>query len=267
MSSQLSPLGPRPDAGRATVTWFAGWWRIIHFGALILVLALSPSSYAKSNRSSLARHVYEDTAPMLLWFVVLSSLISLVIIRIVVVTAVSYGLSQYALEMVVRVLVLELIPLTAAVFAALRCALPNAAEISDLRERGLYDAHAQHGVDPLQREVLPRVASALFSTLMLAGVSCVVTAVLAYLSVYGFTTGAFAGYTRTFGQIFNPAVSMIFALKVFLFGLAVALIPIASVLYDRSRVRLRTSIELQSLVRIFVVILLIEVASLVGNYY
>ena len=155
MSSQLSPLGPLPDAGRATVTWFAGWWRIIHFGALILVLALSPSSYSRSNRSSLARHVYEDTAPMLLWFVVLSSLISLVIIRIVVVTAVSYGLSQYALEMVVRVLVLELIPLTAAVFAALRCALPNAAEISDLRERGLYDAHAQHGVDADALQDLP----------------------------------------------------------------------------------------------------------------
>ena len=60
---------------------------------------------------------------------------------------------------------------------------------------------------------------------------------------------------------------MIFALKVLLFGLAVALIPIASVLYDRSRARARTSAELQSLIRIFVVILLIEVASLFGNYY
>ncbi len=267
MTSLLPSRGPLPDAGRATLTWFAGWWRIIHFGALILVLALSPSSYAGPNRAALARHVYEDTAPILLSFVVLSSLVSLVIIRIVVVTAVSYGLSQYALEMVVRVLVLELIPLTAAVFAALRCALPNAAEISELRRRGEFDVLAQQGVDPLQREVLPRVVSAMFSSLMLAGLSCAVTALLAYVSVYGFTTGAFQGYTRTFGHVFNPAVSIIFALKCFLFGLAVALIPVASVLYDRSRARMRTSMELQSLVRIFVVIVLIEVASLVGNYY
>ena len=262
MTSLLSSHGPLPDAGRATLTWFAGWWRIIHFGALILVLAFSPSSYFGPNRSALARHVYEDTAPILLW-----SLISVVIIRIVVVTAVSYGLSQYALEMVVRVLVLELIPLTAAVFAALRCALPNAAEIADLRRRGEFDALVEQGVDPLQREVLPRVVSAMFSTLMLAGLSCVVTGVLAYVSVYGFTSGALAGYTRTFGNVFNPAVSLIFALKVLFFGLAVALIPIASVYYDRQRAALRTSVELQSLVRIFVVILLIEVASLVGNYY
>ena len=267
MTSLLSSRGLLSDASRGTLTWFAGWWRIIHFGALILVLALSPSSYTGPNRSALARHVYQDTAPTLFWFTVLSSLISLVIIRIVVVTAVSYGLSQYALEMVVRVLVLELIPLTAAVFAALRCALPNGAEIAEMRMRGEFDALAQQGVDPLQREVLPRVASAMFATLMLAAVSCVVTAVLAYVSVYGFTTGGFEGYTRTFGKVFSPAVSMIFALKSFFFGLAVALIPIASVFYDRSRVRLRTSVELQSLVRIFVVILLIEVASLVGNYH
>jgi len=267
MASHVSSHGSLTDVGRATLTWFAGWWRIIHFGALILVLALSPSSYAGPNRSALARHVYQDTAPILFWFIVLSSLISLVIIRIVVVTAVSYGLSQYALEMVVRVLVLELIPLTAAVFVALGCALPNAEEIAVMRTRGEFDALAQQGADPLRREVLPRVASAMFSVVMLAAVSCVVTAVLAYVSIYGLTLGAFAGYTRTFGQVFNPAVSMIFALKVFFFGLAVALIPIASVLYDRSRGRMRMSVELQSLIRLFLALLLVEVASLVGNYY
>ena len=50
-------------------------------------VVLSPSSYAGANRSAMAGHIHEDTAPILLWFAVLSSLISLVIIRIVVVTA------------------------------------------------------------------------------------------------------------------------------------------------------------------------------------
>jgi phospholipid/cholesterol/gamma-HCH transport system permease protein len=49
-------------------------------------------------------------------------MVSLVVIHIVVVTAASYGLSQYALEMVVRVLVLELIPLVAALFVAVNAA-------------------------------------------------------------------------------------------------------------------------------------------------
>jgi phospholipid/cholesterol/gamma-HCH transport system permease protein len=46
----------------------------------------------------------------------------------------------------------------------------------------------------------------------------------------------------------------------------VGLIPIASVLYDRPNPRLRTSAELRGLVRLFFMILLIEIASLVGNY-
>ena len=122
---------------------------------------------------------------MLAWFTVLTTLISLVVIRIVMVTAVSYGLTQFALEMVVRVLVLELIPLTAALFAALRCTIPNAAEVVALRTQGRWDASAQGDAEPMRREVLPRVVAGLFSALLLAAVSCVVTLVVAYLAVYG----------------------------------------------------------------------------------
>jgi len=251
---------------RAMLYWFAGWWRIIHLGAQVLVLALTPSTYNRANRRALARNIYLDTAPNLLWFTVLSALISLVLIRIVVVTALSYGLTQYALEMVVRVLVLELIPLTVAVFAALRVTLPNGAEIAEVRARGEYDALRLQGLDPLRHEVLPRVVSGVFCVLMLAAVSSVLALGLAYLHVYGFTVEGFANYTRDVGRVFNAPVTMIFALKTFFFALAVALIPVASVLYDLPR-RSRTSAELQGLVRTFLVILLIEAVSLVSNYY
>ena len=129
------------------------------FSARLLVLALSPSSYRGPNRVALAHHVVKDTAPILIWFTLLSSIISLVIIHIVVVTSVSYGLSRFALEMVVRVLVLELIPLTAAMFVALRCALPNAAEIAALHGRGDFDvlsagsSRAAAARDPAARRV------------------------------------------------------------------------------------------------------------------
>lgn len=255
------------ELARTLLRWLAGWWRIVAFAARVLVLALSPSSYGAANRHALARHVYLGTAPILLWFTVLSALISLVIIRIVLVSALSYGLSQYALEMVVRVLVLELIPLTAAVFVALRCAMPDGAEVGALRARGEFEALRRAGVDPLQREVLPRVTASVFATLMLAAVSSAVTLVLAYLSVYGFTGGGFAQYTHTVGRVFGPSVTVIFVLKTFFLSLAVAVLPIASVLHDVPRVRARTSAELAGLVRLFLVILLIEAVSLAGNYY
>ena len=267
----MVPILPRPGAlaelARALLRWAAGWWRIVHLGAQLLVLSLSPSSYAPANRNAMARHIVVGTGPMLAWFTLLSSLISLVIIRIVVVTAASYGLSQYALQMVVRVLVLELIPLTAAIFVALRIGLPDGREIAAMRLAGELDALRRRGLDPTAHEVLPRVIAGAFAVLMLAAVAGVVTLVLAYLTVHGFTLGGLERYTRTVGQVFTPAVTLIFTIKTFLLALAVSLIPVASALYDAPQARTRTSAELRALVRLFLVMLLIEAASLVGNYY
>ena len=267
MSPTSSQPGALAELGRAALDWFRGWWRIIHLGAVLLVLALSPSSYREPERAAMARHIAVGTAPTLLWFTLLSSLISLVLIHIVVVTAASYGLSQFALQMVVRVLVLELIPMTAAVFVAVRITLPDGREIARMRARGELDALRARGIDPVRHEVLPRVMAGVFAVLMLAAVAGVVTLVLAYLSVYGFTTGGFGRYTRTVGQVLSPAVTLIFAMKTLPLSLAVALRPVASALYDLPRLRSRTSAELQALVRLFLVMLLIEAASLVGNYF
>ena len=121
--------------GFARPLWQAlrAWWRIVHLGAVIVVLALSPSSWQPPWRGAIARQVWLGSAPVLLGFALISTVLSVVIMRIVLVTAQSYGLSQYALEMVVRVLVLELIPLTAALFVALRVSLPLAVELAELR--------------------------------------------------------------------------------------------------------------------------------------
>lgn len=252
---------------QSTWAWFAGWWRIVVLGAELFVLALSPLSYRGGNRLNMMHHLYQATAPSLMWFTVLTATFSLVLIRIVVVTAISYGLSLYALEMVVRVLVLELIPLTAALFVAVRYCIPRGSDLYKLRTRGGFDGLRQRGLDPIAHELLPSVVGGMFAVLTLAAVSCVVSLVLAYLIVYGFTTSAFAGYTRTVGQIFNPAVTIIFSLKTLFFSLAVSLIPAGISLQDLPRHLSRASVELQGLIRMFAVLLLVEVASLVGNYY
>ncbi len=248
---------------RGLLGWLAGWWRVLYLGAQIMVLAISPSSYGPAKRLLLARHVVLATAPILLWFTLLCALATLVITRIVVVTALSYGLSQYALQLIIRVLVLELIPLGAALFVALRSTIASSAELAEMRLRGELEALA----DPLRQEAMPRVVAGMFASITLAALSCVVALVLAYLAVYGFTLSALPAYTRLFGQVFNPAVTLIFVLKTLFFSLAVALMPIVSALYDEAPAGMRHGAELRALARMFVVILLIEMVSLVGNYY
>ena len=68
-----------------------------------------------------------------------------------------------------------------------------------------------------------------FAVLTLAMVSSVLVLVLAYLNVYGLSPWGLDDYTRTVGRVFEPTVTIGFALKTVLFGFAVAVIPAAAI--------------------------------------
>ncbi|OGA34129.1 MAG: ABC transporter permease [Betaproteobacteria bacterium RIFCSPLOWO2_12_FULL_64_23] len=254
------------ELGTAFLGGGASWWRVFHFGALALVMALSPATYDRENRAVTANQIYFTAWQVLPWFTLLAALLSLVLIRIVVETTMSYGLSQYALEMVVRVLVLELIPLFAALFVALRSGAAINTEVALMHIRGDFDALRRAGVDPLRRELVPRVIGSAVSVVALAAVSGVIALALAYIGVYGFSPWGFAGYTRMVGHVFDLQVTLGLALKTLLFGLAVAVIPITASLETPREVRLAPVAVLRGMVRLFLVLVLLEGASLAVKY-
>jgi phospholipid/cholesterol/gamma-HCH transport system permease protein len=252
----------------APLRWLAAWARITFFGALMLVRAGSPSSYGPQTRYNLARHVYLDTAPILPWFTALISLFTLIITRIVIVTAHSYGLSQYALEMVVRVLIIELIPITAALFVAMRCTIPSGAALVEMRRAGHFRTLRRNHLDPICVEVLPRLLAGVFACITLAALSIAVAVFLSYFAVYGFNRAGFGAYTNVLGHVFEPVFTLIFVLKTLFFALAVSIIPMASGLNNvEGTESSRETAALQGLVRMFGVLLVLEAVSLAGNYF
>lgn len=255
------------QAGQALLDWAVGWWVVVHFGAQMLVLMLARSSYRGRQRRVMYQQLYLATAPSLATFVVISSLLSLVIIRIVVATAASYGLSRYALDVLVRTLVIELLPVLVALFVAVRYTMPAGEHVSTLRGQGRLLAMWRAGGDPARDELLPRVVAGVFAVTLLAALSCLLALLLTYVSVYGFTSWAFASYTRTVGQVFNPAVTLIFALKTLFFSLAVAILPLAPQPRQPPGALARKHDNVGQLGRLFAVVLVVEIFSLVGNYY
>jgi len=267
MNLSHTTLGLAARIWDGAVETAAAWWRSVYLGAVVLVLLLSPSSYRGQSRARMAYQLYVQTGPVLVGFTALAALLCAVITRIVIVTALSYGLSRYALEMVVRVLVLELIPLTACLFVAMRCTIPNGSQLVQLRLRGHAQALQRRGLDPVRSELLPRAVGGLFACLTLAALSCVVALITVYLSVYGFNLAGLPAYTRLFGHVFSPVVTLVFTLKTVFFSLAVALIPLASGWYSPLPRLRQEGRELGGLARMFAVLLLIEILSLMGNYY
>lgn len=263
-STFVEPLGSGAQRLRGHVL---AWWHAVQLGAQILVLVLSPSSYRHGRSRAVLLHLVHAVLPLLPWFLVLSALISLVLIRIVTATASSYGLSQYALEVLVRTLVLELIPLTAALFVALRHALPGAEQLrAQLRTRQRAGQPIP-GIEGLAALLLPRALAGLHSVVLLASLSGVVALLLSYLMVYGASPWGFAAYTRDVGAVFTPVVSLIFAFKTFFFSLAVAVVPLAGAAEPDTEGRFTRRSDMSEFARLFSVLLLVEIASLAGNYY
>ena len=115
------------------------------------------------------------------------------------------------------------------------------------------------------------MVAGVFAVWLCTALSAVVTLVVSYLVVYGFTPFGWAPYTRTVGQVFGPAVTLVFVVKTLLFSLAVAVVPMAAATWTappgRAAVGAAASAELQGLVRMFMMLLLFEGLSLLGNYY
>ena len=267
MTTGYSLYGWLTGLGRGLLRWLLGWWAVLFTGAQVAVLAFSPCSDGPEARGAMLRALWHAAGPGLPGFTTLMTLFNVVLIRILVVTAFSYGLTQYALDAVVRVLVLELIPLIAALFVAVEYTIPGGSELYKLRRAGALQLMRASGREPLSHEVLPRVLAGMFAVLLLALLSALISLVLAYVAVHGFTLAGLPSYNHAVGNIFNPVVSMIFCMKTLLFALAVALMPVANALRDIPRRGSRTSVELQGLVQMSVLMLVIEIASLIGNYY
>ncbi len=282
-------------------------WQVLQALLVLLVLAVTPASHTPQRREVTAQQVLLATWPQCLWFSLLATLLGVVLIRIVVVTAQSYGLSQYALEMVVRVLVLELLPLMAALFVAMRWSLPTAAELaatlphsnthsnmhSHLQTHptshpkshpnsqvwGLAQGQAptqvagpadlQAQIDWLANVALARALAGVFAVWLLAAISCVLGLVLSYLLVYGLTPWGLDAYSHMVGRVFSPVVTLIFTLKTLAFSVAVGVVPLASLAprVGQFASANQRGMEVQGLVRMTVVLLVVELTSLVGNYY
>ena len=255
--------------GLHLLRYLRSWWTTVHLGAIALVMVLSPSTYGRAQRRATARYIYGSTWQVLPWFTLLAAVVALVIIRIVVVTAASYGLSRYALEMVVRVLVIELIPLTAALFVALRASMTFDSTAFGITRDGVQPAASAGKLHQLRVDLAPLVIAHAFSVLSLAMVTSCAVLLLAYLNLYGLSPWALPDYTRTVGRVFDPIVTLGFLLKTVLFGMAVAVIPIAAMLdlqrNDYPRRQVSSSVQ-PGAVRLLFVLLLIEAGSLALKY-
>lgn len=252
--------------GAAALNWLRGWNGLARFGAGAVVEALTPSFYNSATRSVVQKQIYFTAWQILPGYGLFAALLSFVIIQIVVTQALEFGLSGYALEMTMRVLVLELLPLVTALFVALRSGAAINTEVALMNINNEIKALREAGVDPMRFEFVPRVIGGMISVLSLISLSSLIALSLAYLVVYGWQLSGLAEFTRVIAKVFAPVAMLTLALKGLAFGLAVTVIPISAGLAAPQKLFFAPISVLQGMVRLFFVLMIIEVASLALQY-
>src|SRR5258708_35306725 len=114
-----------------------------------------------------ARQVYFTAWQVLPGFTLFAALLGIVVVEITLSVAREFALEDYALELIFRALVLELMPLLTALFVALRSGSAISAEIAMMRIAGHFDELASPGIEPFEKEIVPRVADSDVSLLAL----------------------------------------------------------------------------------------------------
>ena len=253
-------------SAEAALHWFVAWGRAARFAFAVVAAVLSPKLYTPHARTATARQIYFTAWQVLPGFALFAALLGIVVVTITLGAARRFGLEDYALELTFRALVLELMPLLTALFVALRSGAAISTEIALMRLAGEFHDLASAGIEPLEREFVPRVAAAAASVFALTTLACVFLLALAYLLMYGASPWGFDPFTRTVARVFTPLALGGLGVKCVAFGAAVAVIPISAGLEATRDPKSVPVAVMGGMVRLFFALGLIEIVALALKY-
>ena len=252
--------------GAKVTGWLTVGYDIFAFLAQSLLLMLDRSTWNRATFDVVVKQVYFTAVQILPVFLGYALVISWLIITIILTTARDFGLTGFASEMTIRVLVLELLPFLTALFIALRSGSAINTEVALMRVNNELDALLHCKVPPMQFEFLPRLIGGVVSVITLAGLAGLLALLLSYLSIYGLSMAGFEAFTQIIAKIFNLNILFGLIAKCALFGLAVTLIPITAGLETPKKLFMVPVSVLRGMMRVFFAIVAIEVVSLALKY-
>ncbi|MBC2729165.1 ABC transporter permease [Thiobacillus sp.] len=189
--------------GAKVVGWFTVGYGMFAFLAKAGLLLLEPATWNRATFDVVVKQVYFTAVQILHVFLGYALVISWLIITIILSTARDFGLTEFASEMTIRVLVLELLPFLTALFVALRSGSAINTEVALMQVNNELDALAHCKVPPMQFEFLPRLIGGVVSVVTLAGLAGLLALLMGYLAIYGMNVAGFEPYTRTIAKIFD----------------------------------------------------------------
>lgn len=252
--------------GAKLIGWFTVGYGIFAFLARSVLMLFDRTTWNRATFDVVVKQVYFTAVQILPVFLGYALVISWLIVTIILTTARDFGLTAFASEMTIRVLVLELLPFLTALFIALRSGSAINTEVALMKVNNELDALAHCKVPPMQFEFLPRLVGGVISVIALAGLAGWLALLLTYFAIYGFSMAGFDAFTQIVAKIFDLQILFGLIVKCGLFGLAVTLIPVTAGLETPKKLFMVPVSVLRGMMRVFFAIVAIEVVSLALKY-
>ncbi len=246
--------------------WWWLWWNNLYLGSAALVLLCYPSSHRLHTWLVVCTQVYVRLRWTLLGYILIAAAVGAVTTQIVRNALFGFGLVQLTPDLLLRVLLVELVPFTAALMVAIKLSIPLGVELAGLRRKRHLQRLDEAGVDVMRAEFLPRLLMGVYAAVVLAAFGSAVALLTIYLGLYGSSGAGVGAFSHVFGRTMTPLFTSVFAAKVLAFGYIAALIPLTVAFID-ARYGLRRDSELGTLARVLTLLMLVEVLSLIANYY
>lgn len=265
MTTPTQPLGWA--AALLAMKWVGrarAWGQWIMAAAMLTVLSFSPKVMHQQRIGRISRDVVKACWPLWPLLLFFMGAVFGVLFDLTFDTAAPLGLSALATELVIRVVVLELAPLLVALVVLIQLTLPQS---SHLRRRFREQVTLAQGWEQgLHIEALPRIWAAFFAVTLITVSATLLLMALAYLHLYGFNPSGFAPFTRQVGLVFEPAMVFAWVVKLLLLAWCVSVLPLATLLVPSMATAHNADLQLQTLIRVVLILVLIKLLSLTAAY-
>jgi phospholipid/cholesterol/gamma-HCH transport system permease protein len=245
-----------------------GLVQTLRFAGIAFAGILTPSSYSRASFAVIQKQIYYTAWEILPAYIAIITLLSVVIITIVGETARDFNLYGYVLETVIRVIVLEIVPLATALLVAIRTGAAINTEVALMKLNSELEALEMVRVDPMRFELLPRVAGGTVAVVALTALGVLISLALSHLIIVNFQPWNLppGDFRQTIGQVLSPEALLILWGKSLAFGLSITIISIAEGLETPKRIAYAPVAVLSGMLRLFLAIMLIETGALVLTY-
>jgi phospholipid/cholesterol/gamma-HCH transport system permease protein len=240
------------------------WGQWIMSAAMLTVLSFSPAELRQQRNGRISYDVVKACWPLWPWLLLLIGGFFGVLFGLAFEVAAPLGLTQLAADLIIRVVVLELAPLLVAMVVLIKITLPQTMQLRRLsREQASLEDAWEQG---LHFEALPRILASFFAVVLISLSLTQLLLLLSYLQLYGFNPSGFNSFTRQIGLVFEPAMAMAWLVNIFLLAWCVSLLPMATLLVPSMAKEHNADVQLQTLIRVVLILVVIKLLSLTAAY-